>query len=70
MKKRTNIVLDTALVSAASATLGTLTTTETVHAAMAEVVRRERLRRLTDRDFGDLTPAELAGMRAPRLPAS
>jgi Arc/MetJ family transcription regulator len=63
--KRTNINIDTDLVSAAAAVLGTVQTTETVHAALREVVDREARRRLADRDFADLTPEVLDELRRP-----
>jgi Arc/MetJ family transcription regulator len=63
--KRTNINIDTDLVSAAAAVLGTVQTTETVHAALREVVDRAARRRLADRDFSDLTPEVLDELRRP-----
>ena len=66
--KRTNINLDTQLVRAAAELLGTTRTSDTVHAAMREVVAREHRRRLAERDlFGDMTSAELEAMRRPRV---
>ncbi|HEX6387865.1 MAG TPA: type II toxin-antitoxin system VapB family antitoxin, partial [Solirubrobacteraceae bacterium] len=68
MVKRTNINLDTQLVRAAAELLGTTRTSDTVHAAMREVVAREHRRRLAERDlFGDMTSAELEAMRRPRV---
>jgi len=65
--KRTNINLDTQLVREAADLLGTTRTSDTVHAAMRDVVAREHRRRLAERDlFGDLTAAELDAMRRPR----
>jgi Arc/MetJ family transcription regulator len=66
MKKRTNMNVDTALLSQAASVLGTHGTTETVHAAMEDVVRRARRKRLAARDLSDLTPRELRQMRKPR----
>jgi Arc/MetJ family transcription regulator len=66
VKKRTNMNLDSALVSQAAEVLGTRGATETVHAAMAEVVRRARRKRLAARDLDDLTPETLDQMRRPR----
>jgi Arc/MetJ family transcription regulator len=66
MRKRTNMNVDTSLVSQAAAVLGTHGTTDTVHAAMEDVVRRARRKRLAARDLPDLTPSELAQIRAPR----
>jgi Arc/MetJ family transcription regulator len=59
--------LDFALVSEAAAVLGTEQTTETVHAAMRDVVARARRRRLAARDLPDLTPEAVEEMRQPRL---
>jgi len=64
--KRTNINLDVELVAAAAEQLGTRGNTDTVHAAMRDVVARARRRALVERDFGDLTPEALAELRAPR----
>ena len=67
--KRTNINLDTELVHAAAAVLGTHQTTETVHAALRDVIQRAARQRLADRDFTDLTPETLAELRHPRTAA-
>jgi Arc/MetJ family transcription regulator len=67
--RRTNINLDRELVKAAAAVLGTAQTTETVHAALREVVDRAARRRLAGREFADLTPAALEEMRRPRKSA-
>ena len=64
--RRTNINLDRELVEAAAAVLGTAQTTETVHAALREVVDRAARQRLAGREFADLTPAALGEMRRPR----
>jgi Arc/MetJ family transcription regulator len=64
--QRTNINLDKALVAEAAAVLGTAQTTETVHAALRDVVNRATRRRLAERDFATLTPAALGEMRRPR----
>lgn len=60
MIKRTSLNLDLDLVAKARDALGSNGTTETVHRALEEVVRREKLRRLTQRDFAMLTEAERA----------
>lgn len=66
MRKHTTIDLDTELVGQARAALGTRTTSETVHAALAEVVRqRRRLGILELRPA--LTLADLDAMRAHRF---
>ena len=65
--KRTNINLDTQLVGEAADLLGTTRISDTVHAAIRDVVAREHRRRLAERDlFGDMTAAELDAMRRPR----
>jgi Arc/MetJ family transcription regulator len=64
--KRTNINLDKALVEEAAAVLGTAQTTETVHAALHDVVDRAARQRLAGRDFNALTPAALGKIRRPR----
>lgn len=61
--RRTNINLDRELVEAAAVVLGTAQTTETVHAALREVVDRAARQRLAGREFADLTPAALEAMR-------
>jgi Arc/MetJ family transcription regulator len=67
--KRTNINLDTELVQAAAAVLGTVQTTETVHAALRDVVERAARQRLAERNFPDLTPETLNELRSPRSAA-
>lgn len=64
--KRTNINLDTELVARAAEVLGTRRTTETVHAALREIVVREQRRRLAEWDLEDLTPEVLEQLRRPR----
>ncbi len=56
-----NVDLD--LVREAQEVLGTQGTTETVHAALREIVRRRRLERLAQRDFSDLDVAEIRRWR-------
>jgi Arc/MetJ family transcription regulator len=66
MRKHTTIDLDAHLVGEAKAVLGTRTTSETVHAALAEVVRaRRRLGILELRPA--LTLDDLAAMRDHRF---
>jgi len=47
--RRTSINLDLDLVEEARTVLGTKTTTDTVHAALRDAVRKERLERLSKR---------------------
>jgi len=65
MMKRTSINLDSALLDEAAGVLGTERITDTVHAAMREVVRRRRLQELADHRF-NLTLEELRQMRKGR----
>jgi Arc/MetJ family transcription regulator len=51
MIKRTSLNLDMSLVDEAREVLGTRGTTETVNRALAEVVRQDKLRRLTEMVF-------------------
>jgi Arc/MetJ family transcription regulator len=67
--RRTNINLDTELVEAAAAVLGTDRTTDTVHAALRAVIDRAARQRLASRDFDDLTPGVLEQLRSPRQAA-
>jgi len=62
-RARTTVNLDLALVREAGAVLGTERTTDTLHAALRDVVQRERRERLTRLEFPDLTLARLAQMR-------
>jgi Arc/MetJ family transcription regulator len=63
MVKRTSMNLDFELVEQARTVLGTNGTTETVHRALAEVVRQQRLRELADERFPDLTSEALEELR-------
>jgi hypothetical protein len=63
MVKRTSLNLELDLVEEARGVLGTRGTTDTIHKALEEVVRRERLHRLTARDFSELTPEALERLR-------
>src|SRR5664280_1173684 len=66
MRRHTTLDLDEDLVRDAAAALGTSRTTDTVHAALAEVVARRRRSVLAHLEFPDLTPDVLATVRAPR----
>jgi hypothetical protein len=68
MIKRTSLNLDLELVSHARAVLNTRTTTETIHRALDEVVRREALKRLAEWT-PDMTLEDLERLRQPRFPA-
>jgi Arc/MetJ family transcription regulator len=63
MRKHTTVDLDVELVSAAKEALGTRRTSETLHAALREVVRARNRRRLLELET-ELTLDELEGMRA------
>lgn len=67
--RRTNINLDGELVDAAAAVLGTVRTTDTVHAALRDVVARAARERLSRGNLPDLTPDALEKMRRARQPA-
>ena len=56
-----NVDLD--LVKEAQEVLGTNGTTETVHAALREIVRRRRLERLLKHDFSNLDVEEIRRSR-------
>lgn len=66
MRKHTTIDLDLELVRDAAAALGTTRTTDTVHAALAEVVARRRRAALVRMELPDLTPQALEEMRSVR----
>ena len=66
MVKRTSLNLELDLVAQAREVLGTNGTTDTIHRALEDVVRRERLRALTQERFDDLTPEALDQLRATR----
>ena len=66
MVKRTSLNLDLDLVAEAREVLGSRGTTDTVHRALEEVVRQEKLRWLAERDFSELTPEVLDQLRATR----
>ncbi len=66
MKKHTTLDLDARLVREAADVLGTERITDTVHAALAEVVARRKRAWLAAFDFPGLSPESLAAMRQPR----
>ena len=63
MVKRTSLNLDLDLVAHARDILHTRGTTDTIHRALEEIVRRERLRALANETFEDLTPQALNELR-------
>ena len=63
MVKRTSMNVDLDLVKEAQEVLGTQGTTETVHAALREIVRRRRLERLLRHDFSNLDVEEIRESR-------
>lgn len=65
MKRHTTIDLDQELVREAAEALGTKRISETIHAALDDVVRRHRRLRLLDIPI-DLDLETLRAMRAPR----
>ena len=66
MRKHTTIDLDADLVGEARQVLGTTTTTDTIHAALAEVVRGRRRMAILELHPA-LTLADLDAMRAHRF---
>ncbi len=64
-KTHTTLDLDRDLLHDAARALGTTRTTDTVHAALREVVARRQRAWLARRDFSDLETL-LPGIRAPR----
>jgi Arc/MetJ family transcription regulator len=66
MRKHTTIDLDGELVTQARQVLGTTTTTDTIHAALAEVVRGRRRMAILELNPA-LTLADLDAMRAHRF---
>ena len=66
MVKRTTINLDSDLVTEAREVLKTGNTTDTVHGALREVVRRDRLQRLTEWELEDLTLKGIKEMQRSR----
>ena len=66
MRKHTTIDLDRELVAEAREVLGTTTATDTIHAALAEVVRGRRRMALLELQPA-LTLADLDAMRAHRF---
>jgi Arc/MetJ family transcription regulator len=67
MRTHTTLDLDRDLLEEAAQALRTTRTTDTVHAALRDVVMRQRRARLARRDFSNLE-ALLPEMRAPRFP--
>ena len=67
-KTHTTLDLDRDLLRDAAEALGTTRTTETIHAALRDVVDRRRRAVLARRDFSELEEA-LPALRAPREPA-
>jgi Arc/MetJ family transcription regulator len=67
MVRRTTINLDVDLVAEARKVLETGNTTDTVHGALRDVVRRERLKRLGEWDLGGKTLEDLEELRRSRV---
>lgn len=65
VKTHTTLDLDRELLHDAAEALGTTRTTDTVHAALREVVARRRRAWLARRDFSELE-AHLSDLRTPR----
>jgi Arc/MetJ family transcription regulator len=67
MVRRTTINLDSELVAEARDVLKTRNTTDTVHDALRDVARRERLKRLTEWELEGLTLEGIKEMRRSRM---
>jgi uncharacterized protein (DUF1778 family) len=67
VKTHTTLDLDRELLVEAATALGTTRTTDTIHAALREVVARRARIRLMARDWSDLKDL-LPEMREPRVP--
>lgn len=67
-KTHTTLDLDRDLLNQAAEALGTKRTTDTVHAALREVVARRQRAWLARRDFSELA-SHLPELRAPRVAA-
>jgi Arc/MetJ family transcription regulator len=67
MVRRTTINLDSELVADAREVLKTRNTTDTVHDALRDVVRRARLQRLTEWELEGLTLEGIKEMRRSRV---
>jgi hypothetical protein len=65
--KHTTLNLDLTLVREAGEILGTEGTTDTVHAALLEVVNRYKRQQLLEYDFPGLTPESLEAARGVRV---
>jgi Arc/MetJ family transcription regulator len=66
MVKGTTMNLDRDLVREAARVLGTSGATETVHRALADAIRRERLAELARQSFAELLGGKLDELRATR----
>jgi len=64
--KRTSLNLELDLVAEARRVLGTTGTTDTIHRALEEVIRRQRLDELANERFDDLTDEVLDELRRTR----
>ena len=61
--RRTTLILDEMLIAEARAALNAKTATETIHLALARVVRDQRLRDLSGQTFPDLSPGMIDQLR-------
>jgi len=66
MGKRTSLILDPSLMEEAAKVLGTRGPTATVRKSLEEVVRREKLKRVSEWEFPDDFMERLERMRRPR----
>jgi Arc/MetJ family transcription regulator len=66
VRRRTTLNLDAELVEEARQVLGTAQATETIHAALQDVIDRDKRLRLLEMGVGTLSPEHLQGIRANR----
>jgi hypothetical protein len=66
MGKRTSVILQPDLLDEAAEILGTRGPTATVRKSLEEVVRREKLKRVSEWEFPDDFMEQLERMRQPR----
>src|SRR5579859_2296039 len=68
--KRTTLNLDIDLIEAARRVFGTKGTTDTIHRALEDAVRRQRLEELLAQDLPSITPQDLEKIRRDRVSSS
>jgi Arc/MetJ family transcription regulator len=66
--RRTSLNVDLGLIAEAGDILGTKGPTETVRAALEDVIVRDKLRRLAERTYEDVTPEEFEELERSGMP--